>query len=397
MSLPLAGVRIIAFSQFGAGPFGMLQLADLGAEILKIEDPSTGGDVARYVPPFRKDQDSLYFQAFNRNTRSITLNLRVPEARTVLHDLVNVSDALFSNLRGDQPEKLGLTYAQLEHINPRIVCCSLSGFGMTGPRQAEPGYDYLFQAAAGYMSLTGDPSTPPAKSGISIVDMAGGLAAALGLMVGVFQAQRTGRGSDVDVSLFDTALSMLSYLATFNLNGNFEPLRLPDSAHPTLYPSQVFQTRDSYVVVTVMKEKFWPLLCEALERPDLIAEPRFTGFDARYRNHEELIAILKDIFLSRTTQEWIDRLIGKVPCAAVNSIEQALQDPQVLARNMIVETENRAFGRMRHVAGAVKIPGHDRHVHDAAPDLGAHTNEILRDYLSYSPEQIQHLRARGAI
>jgi crotonobetainyl-CoA:carnitine CoA-transferase CaiB-like acyl-CoA transferase len=397
MSLPLDGVRIVAFSQFGAGPFGMLQLADLGAEILKIEDPSTGGDVARSVPPFRKGHDSLYFQAFNRNTRSITLNLRVPEARAVLHDLVKVSDAIFSNLRGDQPEKLGLTYPQLEHVNPRIVCCSLSGYGMTGPRRAEPGYDYLFQAAAGYMSLTGDPSTPPAKSGISIIDMAGGFAAALGLMVAVFQAQRTGRGSDVDVSLMDTAISMLSYLATFNLNGNYEPPRLPDSAHPTLYPSQVFQTRDSYIVVTVMKEKFWPLLCDALERPDLVAEPRFADFDARYRNHEELIAILKDIFRTRPTHEWIERLIGQVPCAPVNSIEQALHDPQVLARNMVVETENQTFGRMRHVAGAIKIPGHDRHVHAAAPELGADTDAVLRDYLSYSPGQIDRLRARGAV
>jgi crotonobetainyl-CoA:carnitine CoA-transferase CaiB-like acyl-CoA transferase len=216
-------------------------------------------------------------------------------------------------------------------------------------------------------------------------------------MVAVFQAQRTGRGSDVDVSLMDTAISMLSYLATFNLNGNYEPPRLPDSAHPTLYPSQVFQTQDSYIVVTVMKEKFWPLLCDALERTDLIAEPRFADFDARYKNHEELIAILKDIFRTRSTEEWLDRLTGNVPSAPVNSIEQALHDPQVLARNMIVETENSAFGRMRHVAGAIKIPGHDRHAHAAAPELGADTDAVLRDYLAYSPEQIARLRASGAL
>jgi crotonobetainyl-CoA:carnitine CoA-transferase CaiB-like acyl-CoA transferase len=397
MSLPLDGVRIIAFSQFGAGPFGMLQLADLGAEILKIEDPSTGGDVARYVPPFREGQDSLYFQAFNRNTRSITLNLRVPEARGVFHDLVAVSDAVFSNLRGDQPEKLGLTYPQLQQVNPRIVCCSLSGFGMTGPRRAEPGYDYLFQAAAGYMSLTGDPSTPPAKSGVSIIDFAGGFAAALGLMAGIHQARQTGTGSDVDVSLFDTAISMLSYLATFNLNRDYTPQRLPDSAHPSLYPSQVFQTEDSYIVVTVMKEKYWPLLCDALERPDLIANPRFIDFDARLAHHEELIATLKDSFRTRTTQAWLDRLTGLVPCAPVNSIEQALQDPQVLARNLIVETENDTFGPMRHVAGAIRLPGHELRQHTAAPALGADTDTVLREYLAYTPERIDQLRAIGAI
>jgi crotonobetainyl-CoA:carnitine CoA-transferase CaiB-like acyl-CoA transferase len=396
-ALPLDGVRIVAFSQFGAGPFGMMQLADLGAEVLKIEDPTTGGDVGRYVPPFREGQDSLYYQAFNRNHRSLTLNLRATGARAVLHDLVRASDAVFNNLRGDQPEKLGLTFPQLEEVNPRVVCCSLSGFGMSGPRRSEPGYDYLFQAYAGFMSVTGDPSTPPAKSGISIVDLAGGYAAALGMMVGILQARSTGRGCDVDVSLFDTAMSMLAYLASFNLNAGHQAERLPDSAHPSLYPSQVFETRDGYIVVTVMKEKFWPLLCMALERVDLIADARFADFDARLAHRDDLIPLLTGEFRTRTTADWMARLAGDVPCAPVNSIEQALSDPQLAARGMIVETENATFGRMRHVAGSIKVLGQERQAYSAAPDLGADTDAVLRDLLGYTPERIAALRECGAV
>lgn len=397
MALPLEGVRIIAFSQFGAGPFGLLFLADLGAEIIKVEDPTSGGDVSRFVPPFRNGRDSLYYQTFNRNNRSMTLNLRVPAAREVFHELVKISDGVFSNLRGDQPERLGLTYSALSTVNPAIVCCSLSGFGMTGPQKSYPGYDYLFQAYAGFMSLTGDPSTPPAKSGISIVDHAGGIVAALGTMVGLFQAQRTGRGCDVDVSLLDTAISMLSYIATFNLNRGVQPERLPDSAHPTLYPAQVFETSDSYIVIMVMKEKFWPLLCEALERPDLAEDPRFRTFDGRLDHRGELIPLLKQELRTRTTKAWLDRLTGKVPCAPVNSVEQALTQQQVLERGMIIETVNDSFGRMRHVGSPIRVMGQQRTTHEAAPDLGADTAEILSTYLHYPAERIELLRTVGAL
>lgn len=397
MPLPLEGVRILALSQFGAGPFGMLQLADLGAEIIKIEDPTTGGDVARYVPPYRDGQDSLYYHSFNRNNRGITLNLRVPEARQVLHDLVRDADGFFSNLRGDQPERLGLTYEHLGEINPRIVCCSLSGFGMTGPRRTEPGYDYLFQAYSGFMSLTGDPSTPPAKSGVSIVDYAGGFNAALGLMVGIFQAQRTGKGCDVDISLLDTAVSMLAYVATFKLNTAYEPRRLPESSHPTLYPSQVYAASDGYLVIMVAKEKFWPPLCQALDVPELADDPRFRSFDDRYKNYTEMNQILKDIFRTKTVEEWMDRLRGDVPCAPVNSVEEALNDPQVLAREMIIQTETENFGEVRHVSSAIKMTGVEGAPTRPGPALGADTDDVLRDYAGYSDEQIQRLRELGAV
>jgi crotonobetainyl-CoA:carnitine CoA-transferase CaiB-like acyl-CoA transferase len=397
MPLPLEGVRILALSQFGAGPFGMLQLADLGAEIIKIEDPTTGGDVARYVPPFRSGQDSLYYHSFNRNNRGITLDLRKPEAREVLHDLVKVSDGFFSNLRGDQPERLKLTYEHLGKINPKIVCCSLSGFGMTGPRRTEPGYDYLFQAYSGFMSITGEPDNPPAKSGVSIVDYAGGFNAALGLMVGIFQAHRTGKGCDVDVSLLDTAVSMLAYLATFSLNTDYQPRRMAESSHPTLYPSQVYAASDGYLVIMVAKEKFWPPLCGALERPDLIEDPRFRTFDDRYQHYDEMNAILKSAFKTRTVEEWMDRMRGAVPCAPVNSVEEALNDPQILAREMIIQTETENFGSVKHVSSAIRMSGSDGPPTRPGPGLGADTDDVLREYAGYDDQHIQRLRDAGAI
>src|ERR687898_2147150 len=212
MSLPLADVRVLAIEQFGAGPWATLQLADLGAEVIKIEDPASGGDVGRYVPPFQEGEDSLFFETFNRNKKSVSLDLRLEADRERFERLVRVSDVVFSNLRGDQPEKLRPRYDDLKHVNPRIVCCSLSGFGMTGPRAAEGGYDYMMQGLAGWMSLTGEPDGPPTKSGLSLVDLSGGYVSALALMAGVWRARREGGGCGCGVSLFATGLPELMYV-----------------------------------------------------------------------------------------------------------------------------------------------------------------------------------------
>ncbi len=266
---PLDGVRILAVSQFGAGPFGTQVLADLGADIIKVEDPGVGGDSARYVPPFQGEADSPYFQSFNRGKRSVSLNLRHPDGQAVFRDLVRVSDAVFNNARGDLPDKLGLTYEALRDANPRIVCCSLTGYGRTGPRAGEPAFDYLVQGYAGYMSVTGEPDGPPGKCGVSVIDFAGGYAGMVGLMVGLFDAQRTGIGRDVDVSLLDTAVSMLSYFAIWTLNRDWTAERTRDSAHQTLVPAQNFPTRDGWIVVFCNKDKFWRDLVETLGVPEL--------------------------------------------------------------------------------------------------------------------------------
>ena len=393
---PLDGLRILAVSQFGAGPFGTQMLADLGADIIKIEDPGVGGDSARYVPPFQGEADSPYFQSFNRGKRSVSLNLRHPDGQAVLHDLVRVSDAVFNNARGDLPDKLGLTYDVLKAINPRVVCCSLTGYGRTGPRAAEPAFDYLVQGYAGYMAVTGEPDGPPGKCGVSVIDFAGGYAAMVGLMVGLFDAQRTGVGRDVDISLLDTAVSMLSYFAVWTLNRDWIAERTRSSAHQTIVPAQNFPTRDGWIVIFCNKDKFWRDLVETLGAPELAEDARFRTFADRFANKDALLPLLQARFATCTTSEWLDRLRGRVPCAPVNDVRQALADPQVLARDMIVEVEHPDFGPLREVRSPVRTEGEIRHP-ARAPRLGEHTDQILREILSYSDGTIARLRATGVI
>ena len=280
---PLTGLRVVAIEQFGAGPFGTLLLADLGAEVIKIEDPAAGGDVGRSVPPGAEGGSSLYFEAFNRGKRSIALDLTSPAGREVFSRLVATADAVYNNLRGDLPDRLGLTYAALGEINPAIVCVSLSAYGREDPRRAEPGYDALVQAEAGWASLTGEPSGPPARSGLPIADYAAGLVAACGLLAGIVDARRTGRGRDLDTSLFDTALAMLSYQATWWLSAGIETRRLPSSAHPSIVPFQFFATADGYIAVACAKEKFFQALSQAIGMPELAKDSRFGTFAARHQ------------------------------------------------------------------------------------------------------------------
>ena len=396
MKQVLDGVRILAVEQFGAGPYGTLHLADLGAEVIKIENRAAGGDVARSVPPFTGVDDSLYFQSMNRNKRSLTLNLKHPDGRRVFYDLARASDGVFSSLRGDQPRALGLLYEDLKDCNPAIVCCHLTGFGLDGPRHAEPAYDYLMQAYAGWMSLTGDPDAPPTKSGLSVVDFSAGLAAMVGLLAGLLDARRSGVGCDVDVSLLDTAVSMLNYQAIWMLNRDYTPLRIADSAHPSIVPSQVFATADGHIVVFCAKEKFWQLLAEALEATDLLEDPRYLRFADRLEHRDELVAALRPRFAERTTEAWLARLRGKVPCAPVNDIRQALHDEQVQAREMVIEIEHPEFGPLKQTATAIKTGGAS--LPDVSgPALGADNNALLGELLGYDQAEIERLRESGAL
>jgi crotonobetainyl-CoA:carnitine CoA-transferase CaiB-like acyl-CoA transferase len=392
----LEGVRVLALSQFGAGPFATLNLADMGAEVIKIEDPSTGGEVSRFVPPFRVPGDSLYFQSWNRNKRSVTLNLRKREALAVFHELVEISDVVFNNLRGDQPAKLGLNYESLSKANPRIVCCSLNGFGAEGPSATEPGYDYLMQAAVGYMSITGDPAGAPSACGVSFIDHAAGFAAAMAIVSALYAAQKTGEGRDVEVSLFDTAYSMLTYLAIWNLNRGFEPNRYSGSAHQTLVPVQTFRTKDGFVTIFCGKEKFWQLLCDAFEDPSLASDSRFSSFELRLKNRELVIEYTQAHFLRKTTADWLQLLRGKVPCAPVRSLTEALSDPLLDERGTIISVEHPTFGTLREVNTPARFSGSTRE-HTRAPMLGEDTDSILADYLGYRSERIEALRQAEVI
>lgn len=392
---PLEDVRILAIEQYGAGPFGSLQLADLGADVIRIETPD--GDIGRHVPPFTIEQDSLFFQSFNRNKRSIVLELTSTAGRAVFEDLVKVSDAVYSNLRGDVVEKLRIRYQNLADLNPRIVCCSLSGFGMTGPRRAEPAFDYMLQAMAGWMDLTGEPDGPPTKSGLSVVDFSGGLAGAAALLAGIVAARRDGVGCDCDVSLYDTAMSMLNYVGTWQATSGHSTHRQSHSAHPTMAPFQAFPTSDGWIVAGGSKEKFWKLMGAAIGRQDMVDDPRFENFATRRQFRTEFIGELEKTFQKRTTAEWIALLEeAGVPCSAVNTVAEALAEPHAAARGSVVETEHPEFGTVRSMASAVRV-GEPMTNHRRAPALGEHTRSVLGELCGYSSDKILGLIAAGAV
>ena len=383
MDRPLRGVRVLAVEQYGAGPFGTQHLADLGAEVVKVENRKAGGDYARGLGPFfagdpGAGDSSLYFQAFNRNKKSLSLDLSVAEGQEVLHRLAPHFDAVANNLRGDVPEKLGITYAALEAANPAIVCAHCSAFGRSGPRRDWPGYDFLMQAEAGYFAMSGEPDGPPTRMGLSLVDYMGGTYLALALVSGVLAARSTGRGRDVDVNLFDTALFNFSYLGAWALNGDYAPERLPRSAHPSLVPCQLYRTADGWIYLMCNKQKFWPALCAEIGADDLAADPRFAGFEGRLTHRDLLTDLLDDRLSARTTSEWLERFAGRVPAAPVLTPREAMTTPFVRARRRIQSltvADGKSFDVLASPLDAGGItPDDDR----ACRPLGANTREILR-------------------
>jgi crotonobetainyl-CoA:carnitine CoA-transferase CaiB-like acyl-CoA transferase len=393
---PLDDVRVLAIEQYGAGPFATSQLVDLGAEVIKIEDPASGGDVGRLVPPYAGEGSSLFFETFNRGKLSVLLDLENAAGRDVFEGLVARSDIVFANVRGDVPPKLGLRYEDLALVNEKVVCCFLSSYGMASREQEAPGYDYVMQGRAGWMSLTGEPDGPPQKTGLSLVDYSTGLAAAVAMVAGVHAARRTGRGSECDLALFDTAVGMLSYIGTWHLTAGYVPARTTNSAHPSLVPFQSFQTSDGWVVVTCAKEKFWERLVRGLGRADLATDPRYQSFALRKKHAATLLAELDQCFRQRTTSEWTELLTqAGVPCGPVNDVAQALADPLVAERQMIVETEHPRLGTVRQLRGLARV-GDFKPVDTCGPLLGEHSRKVLDELLGVDTARFAELERAGA-
>ena len=391
MTMPLAGLRVIAIEQYGAGPFGTLHLADLGAEVIKIENPHDGGDVGRNVGPhFFGPENSHFFQAFNRNKKSIKLDLKHPEGKAALHALVKDADAVFNNLRGDIPERMGLTYSALKQIRPDIVCAHLSAYGREGQRASWPGYDYLMQAEAGYLSLTGEPDGPPSRFGLSMIDLMTGTTAALALVSAVLGARATGKGRDIDVSLFDVAMHNLAYLATWYLNGGHHTGRAPRSAHPSLVPSQLYQTQDGWIFIMCNKEKFWPILADKMSHPEWSARPEFKTFKDRLANKSQFNETLEAEFLKDTTKNWMKKFEGFVPASPVYDVAQALENPFVYSRNGVVDAKMPDGTAIKGLASPIRCPGETPPL-NAAPALGEHTERLLKQ-AGLTDEQIRMLR-----
>ncbi len=375
--LPLQGLRILAVEQYGAGPYGSMHLADLGAEVIKIESPP-GGDVSRATGPyFLGEGDSLFFQTFNLNKRSLRLDLKAAEGREVFEKLVASADAVLNNLRGDQPGKLGLDYATLSKLNPKIVCAHLSAYGRDNERAAWPGYDYLMQAEAGFMALTGEPDAPPARFGLSMVDFMTGTTLSMGLLAAIIGAMRTGQGRDVDVSLFDVALHQLSYPATWYLNEGHRTERLSRSAHPSTVPCQVYRTADGWVMVMCMLEKFWQTFVEGIGSPVWAAEPRFANFASRRDVREELTVLVDAILSTQPSAHWTQLFAGRIPIAPVLDIAQALDNPYVRDVDMLQDVAH-AKGRQRLLRNPIKLDG-QRLSGTACPPLNADADALLRE------------------
>lgn len=392
--LPLAGLRILAVEVYGAGPFGTAHLADLGAEVIKIEQRE-GGDVSRAVGPyFLGARDSHFFQSLNRNKKSLTLDLKHPRGREVLLKLAATADGLLGNLRGDQPEKLKITYRDLAPANAKIVCAHLSAYGRDGARKSWPGYDYLMQGEAGYLSLTGEPEGPPARMGLSIVDYSTGTTCALALLAGILEARRTGRGRDLDVSLYDVAMHQLNYPAAWYLNGGLKTGRVPRSGHPFISPSQLYRTQDGWIFLMAQTQRFWELLCDALGRPELKAKPEFRDFAARREHRDALTKILDDVFSMRSSAEWLEALRGTIPCGPVYDVAQALENPYFLERGGVQVFDHPDQPGFKLVASPFRIgePLPAR----PAPKLGQHTDALLRE-LGYADAEIAALKAAKAV
>ncbi len=392
--LPLAGTRILASEQYGAGPYGTMFLAQLGAEVIKLEPPR-GGDSARATGPyFLGADDSLFYQTFNLNKRSLTLDVRTTAGREILHRLVATADAVTNNARGDLPAKLGLDYAALGRVNPAIVCVHASAYGRTGDRAAWPGYDYLMQAEAGFMAVTGEPDAPPARFGLSMVDFITGTMLGIATLAGISEARATGSGRDFDIALLDAALHQTSYPALWYLNEGAVTARAARSAHPSVTPSQTFPTADGWIFVMAQLPKFWALLADAVGAGHLKDDARFATTAARLAHRDALTAILDGIFLQYPTEHWLKTLGGIVPVAPVNSLEAALDSRDAAGMIDTVVHAARSEG-VRVLANPILVAG-ERLPNRAAPALGADTDALLAE-MGFDGDDVARFRAEGVV
>jgi len=371
-------------------------MADMGAEIIKIEPPGTGDSSRQSGPRLPGEDDNLFFQTFNRSKRSLTLNLKTGDGQRILRELAVTADAVMNNLRGDLPARLGLTYSDLADIKRSLVCLHLSGYGRVGPRAAWPAYDYLMQAEAGFMDLTGSPGGEPTRMGLSIIDYLSGITAAFSLTAAILGAARSGQGRDVDVTLYDVAMHQLTYPAAWYLNARVETRRRPRSGHPSVVPCEMIPTSDGHVFIMCVLPKFWEALCHATGLPELITDARFAAPQDRRENRDALMDLLDAAFAQTTTEEWMRRLVGRVPVAPVLTMGAALDSPYARESGVIETIDHHAEPEdLSFVASPIRLDG-TRLVSGSAPALGADTDAVLGE-LGYNARDIGDLRAAGVI
>lgn len=396
MPLPLQHIKVLDFSRVLAGPHCTMVLSDLGAEVIKVERPATGDDTRQWGPPFTHGE-SAYFLSSNRNKKSITLNLKSEKGKQLAAALAAKSDVLVENLLPGTLERMGLGYDALKQQNPRLVYCSITGFGQDGPYRDRPGYDLLVQAMGGVMSITGEPDGEPMKVGVGICDITAGLYAATAIGAALAARERTGVGDRIDVALLDSTVSWLANVASAYLVTGSRPKRY-GNAHPNIAPYEAFQAADGYFVVAVGNDGQWQRFCRAVERPDLGADERFRTNPLRVENRNVLIPILVEYLATRPVAHWLERLErGEVPAAPVKTLDQVFADPQIHARRMSVEVAHPTIGNLRLVGSPLKMASVKQRPLSAPPLLGQHTEEVLQQHLGLKPEEIEALRREEAI
>ena len=392
---PLTGLRVLDLSRVLSGPYCTMVLADLGAEVVKIEKPGSGDDTRAWVPPALGDE-SVYFMSVNRNKRSLTVDLKHPEGKEVIYRLASWADVVVENFRPGTADKLSIGYEALSKHNPRLVYCAISGFGQTGPYRDRPGYDIMGLAMGGVMSATGYPELPPVRVGVAVADLGAAMWSVVGILSALQEREKTGHGQYVDTSLFEGQISWLTYLAGNYFATGETPGRY-GSAHPTIVPYQAFETRDSHVIVAVGNDKLWAKFTRALDIPHLTDDPRFRTNLGRANHRDELLPLLEEVFKEQSTEHWLETLTTHgVPASPVLTVADVANDPQTRAREMVVELQHPTAGPLKMTGIPLKFSRTPGTVRTPPPTLGEHTDEVLRA-LGYSEEAITRLRASGAL
>jgi crotonobetainyl-CoA:carnitine CoA-transferase CaiB-like acyl-CoA transferase len=393
MTSPLNGITILDLTRVLSGPYCTMLLADMGARVIKVEQPRSGDDTRHWGPPFL-GTESAYFLSINRNKESVTLDFKHPEGRAILDRLIAKSDVVVENFRPGALAKLGLDYASLAPAHPRLVYCSISGFGQTGPRRKEPGYDAVLQAEGGLMSITGSPDAPPVRVGVAIADIVTGMFAAQGVSMALYARERTGRGQLVDVSMLDAVAALLTYQAGIYFATGAPPVRL-GNRHPTIVPYETFSASDGDFVLAVGNDEQWRRFCEVA---GLDAGDQFATNRERVTGYAELRPIVAGVLRPHPRQYWIEKLTAAgVPCGSVRDLREVFSDPQLAAREMIVPMHHAAAGDIRVLGTPIKLSDTPAAMRAAPPTLGQHTDAVLAQDLGLGGEVIGQLRATGVV
>jgi crotonobetainyl-CoA:carnitine CoA-transferase CaiB-like acyl-CoA transferase len=393
----LAGLRVVDLTRVLAGPYCTMMLGDLGADVIKIEIPGRGDDTRQWGPPFTAKGESAYFISANRNKRSLTLDLKNDKGIQILKDLIRDADVVVENFRTGTLARWGLDYESLQDLRPGLVYCSITGYGHTGPYKERPGYDFIAQALAGFMSVTGPADGEPIRAGVAIADLASGIFAFGAIMAALYARESTGEGQQIDISLLDSQLALMSYVASNYLISGETPKRY-GNAHPNIVPYEVLEAADGYMAFAAGNDGQWRKFCEAVGKDEWIEDERFSTNPARTQNRCTIIPLLNELFRSRKISEWTSlcEQIG-LPAAGINDMEAVFKDPQVQARELRVEYVGQDGETIPMVASPLKIPTTPARVRLGPPRLGEHTELILKEMLGYETSLIEELRAEGVI